>query len=148
MRMTWNAQPIGSDSAKAVLADCAPFCLLLLHSLLLAGGCILTPPLHLWPDLEHPFHKDAREWRLERDLANGWILDGTDRPFRSDGRQTKNAECGAASENLPASEVAAPQARCSVQFVACEALSIVLLVLLLVMAYCAVKHCPFLGSCS
>ena len=74
MRMTWNAQPIGSDSAKAVLADCAPFCLLLLHSLLLAGGCILTPLLHLWPDLEHPFHKDAREWRLARDLANGWIL--------------------------------------------------------------------------
>ena len=47
------------SSSKEVLADCAPLCLLLFLSLLLAGGCILAPPLDLWPDLEHPFHKDS-----------------------------------------------------------------------------------------
>ena len=61
MRMAWNAQPIGSASSKDVPADCAPLCLLLFLSFLLAGGCILAPPLDLWPDLERPFHKDSRE---------------------------------------------------------------------------------------
>ena len=61
MRVAWNAQLIGSASSKDVLADCAPLCLLLFLSLLLAGGWILAPPFGLWPDLEHPFHKDWRE---------------------------------------------------------------------------------------
>ena len=61
MPMAWNAQPIGSASSKDVLAECAPLCLLLFLSILLAGGSILAPPLDLWPDFEHPFHKDWRE---------------------------------------------------------------------------------------
>ena len=41
---------------------------------LLAGGCILAPPLDLRPDFGHPLHKDLGEQRLEVDLAGGWIL--------------------------------------------------------------------------
>ena len=64
MPMAWNAQPaqpVESASSKDVLANCAPLCLLLFLSLPLAGGCILAPPLDLWPDFEHTFHKDLRE---------------------------------------------------------------------------------------
>ena len=70
MCRTWNAQAFGSASSKDALADCAPLCRSLflpaflwastLFSLL-AGGCILAPPLDLWLDFEHPLHEVSGE---------------------------------------------------------------------------------------